>query len=85
VSAKWVRDGNYTISNSWNKEMEDVLRFFDEQNQLERRLPRLQGKWRKLAAELAEGRTGRFLYSHGFRILAWEPPSVTGCPGGSTC
>jgi len=81
VSAKWVRDGNYTISNSWTKEMEDVLRFFDEQNQLQRRLPRLQGKWRELAAELAEGRAGRFLHSHGFRILAWEPPSLTGCPG----
>jgi hypothetical protein len=80
-NARWVRDGNYTLSNSWSKEMEDVLRFFDEQKQFKRRLPRLLGKWRELTAELAEGRTGLFLQSHGFHILSWEPASTAGYPG----
>lgn len=78
--AQWVRDGG-TMPESWAEEIEHTLQFLDGQGQFQPRLNSLRGNWRQLNGVLAEGRTGRFLDSLGFRILAWEPPSLTGYPG----
>jgi hypothetical protein len=58
--------------------MEDTLRFYDQQGRLLPRLKGLRGNRRKLFAELAEARAGRFLNNSGSRILGWEPPSHMG-------
>jgi len=79
--ARWARDGRGGFRPSRATEMEDTLRFYDQQGRFEPRLPRLRGNYREFLAELAEARAGRFLRDQGFQVLEWEPPSTTGFPG----
>jgi len=74
--AKWMRDCDGMLPEPWAQEINDVLRFLDQQGQLDRLLPRLRGNKRIFTAAIGEGRAGLFLENLGFKIIEWEPSSI---------
>jgi hypothetical protein len=75
------QDG-YPVSQQYGVELEELLRFVDDQGGLDRFWPRLTSpRIRQFHKTLQEMRVAYFLHCKGFPVTDWEPPAPGNCFG----
>src|SRR4029450_8710125 len=80
--AKWCEQDDFPAHQIWADELEQLLRFLDQQGQFLKFFPRLHDQTNEhRSAALAEARTAFFLNRIGFEICDWEPIATGGNPG----
>lgn len=73
--ARWVGQDGYPTSSQYSAELEGLLGFLQGHNRLDSFWPRLTApRPQERDDALQQIRVARFLTSHGFPIVQWEPP-----------
>ena len=78
-SDRWTDD--YPAWTDWAKELDELLKFADDQRRLSEFIPRLESRKTLRDEALNELRVAYFLHQSRFSIVQWEPPGLNGKVG----